>query len=196
MAVSAFLFDLDGTLWDSHPWFARLIAEHSDRDETRVLSQLRSRGRAAPLLRGAGITRAKFQALCTSVDGLTLYTDVAETLEALKGRGTAMAAVTNLPGWIANPMIRCLDLADLLSSVVTWECTTRHKPQPHPLLAAAEALGVRVSKRLWYIGDSASDGAAASRAGMSFAWAEWGYAPEQPPGTAATLHGFRDVLTL
>src|SRR5213592_730471 len=102
MALTAVLFDLDGTLWDSHPWFARLVAQESDGDETAALSALRSLHPAATMLRDAGVSEAGFRRLC-SRSSPELYSEVEEVVAGLVDRAVPTGAVTNLPRWLAEP---------------------------------------------------------------------------------------------
>lgn len=50
---------------------------------------------------------------------------------------------------------------------ITYEDTERHKPDPEPLLLAAERLGIN-PKEIVYIGDAEIDKTAAKAAGMKF----------------------------
>lgn len=51
--------------------------------------------------------------------------------------------------------------------------TTKHKPDPEPLLTCLERLGIQAEDAI-YIGDAPSDYLAAKRAGMDFGYARWG----------------------
>lgn len=51
--------------------------------------------------------------------------------------------------------------------------TTKHKPDPEPLLICLDRLGIRAEDAI-YIGDAPSDYLAAKRAGMDFGYARWG----------------------
>jgi len=57
------------------------------------------------------------------------------------------------------------DLRDYFKVSVTYEDTAKHKPDPEPLLLAAEKLGVKPDE-IVYVGDAASDVKAAKAAGM------------------------------
>ena len=60
---------------------------------------------------------------------------------------------------------RELPLAHLFETVVGGDETDRHKPDPEPLLLAAERLGVAAAETA-YVGDSPFDVRAAKAAGM------------------------------
>lgn len=196
MAARAVLFDLDGTLWDSHPWFAHLIARQGEQDEARILGELRSLRPAARLLRDAGIARQEFAALCRGPRRPQLYEGAEAVLHALVASRVARGAVTNLPRWLTEPMLGCLGLDQLFPVVVTYEDTRRRKPHPDPLLLALDALSVDAEPTTWYVGDSATDWQAANAAGMSFAWASWGYTPQPPDQSVHVLDGLSGVLAL
>jgi HAD superfamily hydrolase (TIGR01509 family) len=196
MAARAVLFDLDGTVWDSHPWLASLAANGNARRQDQLLAALRNRRPAATLLRDARIGRSAFAAAARGPHRAALYPEVVATLDALTDNGTALGAVTNLPGWMANAMLAGLGLDDYFASVVTYERTRRRKPNPEPLLLALDELALRPSRNSWYVGDTAGDGEAAAAAGLSFAWASWGYAHAAPPQTDVHLHAFDGLLAL
>jgi HAD superfamily hydrolase (TIGR01509 family) len=196
MAAEAVLFDLDGTVWDSHPWIAAIAGAGDAADTAALLAALRARRPAATLLRQAGISRGAFAEASRGKRRAALYAEAESTLVALRAQDIATAAVTNLPGWMANPMLDGLGLRALLQSVVTFERTRRRKPHPDPLLLALEELSVEASEAVWYVGDSASDGQAARAASVSFAWASWGYESAPPPLADKVLDHFAEALSL
>lgn len=167
MARVALLFDLDGTIWNCDEWYASLA---------RLQSGVAHGGaNAAVLLKSAGFTPARFRAQCRSDDPpIPLFPEVAETIGRLRELGAALGVATNLPDWMASPMLDAAGLSDHLSAVVTWGTTSRRKPHPDPLLAAMRQLGLSCHERHWYVGDSVADCQAAKAAGLSFAFAGWG----------------------
>jgi phosphoglycolate phosphatase-like HAD superfamily hydrolase len=68
------------------------------------------------------------------------------------------------------------DLLDEVEAVVGRDSVAGRKPDPGPLLAALEPLGVSPDRAL-FVGDSESDAVAADRAGMEFRYAG-GTAPD------------------
>src|SRR4051812_41857248 len=115
MAVRAVILDLDGTVWDSQPWFAELIATRTRRPVADVLKGVR-RGRPpiATMLDAAGISRAAFRRLCGDGNLCDLYPEAAKTLRALRDSRIPLGVVTNLPGWLALPMLARAELEGLV----------------------------------------------------------------------------------
>jgi phosphoglycolate phosphatase-like HAD superfamily hydrolase len=135
VARPALLFDLDGTVWDSHPWFAVIIGKDNEAARDVALNALRGRKPAATLLRRAGISKSQFARLSRGDVLVETYPTVIHTLEALGRARRPLGAVTNLPGWIANEMVDGLRMRRFFGSVVTYERTTLRKPHPDPLLS-------------------------------------------------------------
>ncbi len=173
--------DLDGTVWDSYTFYADAIADRDPAEHARALAQLRAAKPAATLLRSGGVTKARLRKICRSADAVPVYDGALPALRRLRGHGIPLGAVTNLPGWIALPLLACCGLDDMLQSVVTWERSRQRKPHPAPLALCCRELGVDIDERAWYVGDSAGSCHAALAAGMSFAWASWGTAPRSRP---------------
>jgi HAD superfamily hydrolase (TIGR01509 family) len=193
-APNAVLFDLDGTVWDSRPFFADAAAARTG-DRPGAVARLIAGVSAARVLRDAGVTKAGFRAIFSRAQP-QLYPAARKTLAALHDTGIPMGVATSLPGWLAEPMLAAIGLEEHFTVVVTYGDTKRRKPNPEPLLLCCERLGVKPSAETWYVGDAASDGAAACAAGLSFAWASWGYEAFEPPGVGRRLSRFSDVAGL
>jgi phosphoglycolate phosphatase len=107
-----------------------------------------------------------------------------------------MGIVTSLPGTYVEPMLTALGIADQFAVVIhAGNCLAR-KPSPTPLLMALARLGNAPSEGVWFVGDMATDGTAARRAGIEFAWASYGYLDDSPDAEAVVLTQFFDVLGL
>jgi phosphoglycolate phosphatase len=193
--ASAVILDLDGTVWDSHPFYAAVAGGSSAAERKRVLAQLKAGASAATLLKAAGVTTNSLRKLCARNGSLSFYTDALTTIAGLSEQGTPLGVVTNLPTWIVAPMLECHGLDEMLTSVVTWGRAARRKPHPDPLLLCCKELKVATDDDCWYVGDTDSDGLAAQRAGLSFGWASWGYGTAAP-ADSASLTGFADVAGL
>ncbi|MDP9454435.1 MAG: HAD family hydrolase [Actinomycetota bacterium] len=188
LAADAVVVDLDGTVWDSAPWYGAL-AEATGRQVPEGLT-------AARLLKAVGYTERTFARACANArPPLRLYPEVEYALEHLAQMEIALGAVTNLPRWMARPMLTVSGLASLLGTVIDYGATSRRKPQPDPLLEACRRIGCAPG-RTWYVGDHPDDATAAARANMPFAWASWGYTPTAPPTAQRLLESPSDIRTL
>jgi HAD superfamily hydrolase (TIGR01509 family) len=190
----AVLFDLDGTVWDSWPWYAQLLHARGagSIEAQRVL--LECGEPAAALLRGAGLSASAFKAACAS-EPPPLYGGIAEAIQRLGGAGVRLGAVTNLPKWLYAPMLAAHSESLTFETVIGWN-DARRKPRPDALELAMDRLGVEPAAEHWYVGDTASDAQATVAAGMSFAWARWGYGPARPDGTSKSLDRPRQAVAL
>jgi HAD superfamily hydrolase (TIGR01549 family) len=194
--ASAVILDLDGTVWDSHPYYAAAVGGSSAAKEKRVLADLKSAVSAATVLKNAGVSETGFRGFCTANVTLMLYAGALETIGKLFERETPLGAVTNLPAWMVDPILACKGLDGMLGSVVTFGRTARKKPWPDPLLLCCEELNVSADGDCWYVGDTEGDGEAARRAGLSFGWASWGYGEHAPAASDLTLSRFADIAGL
>lgn len=193
MAATALLFDLDGTIWDSYPCFVAALHGPLGLTSDRVLEILREGSNAVALARDCGLSNSRFSRLCRAATAeIRLYPDVRETLEDLHGQAMPLGVVTNLPGWLIEPILIDLKLVQFFDSMIY----AARKPGPRGISRALSLLGLRADENVFYVGDMPSDAQAASRAAVSFAWASYGYAADCPAGAAASLEKFSDVLSL
>ncbi len=193
MAQDAILVDLDGTVWDSYPWYSELLAATGRVSKTSALSELRSGASIVSLLRRCGVSDT---ALARHSPGPALFPGVATALEDLVKRKIPIGAVTNLPGRLVFPMLTRVGLREAFPTVVhAGNCRLR-KPHPGPLLMALRDLGVSPSTKSLYVGDMARDAEAAVSAGVAFAWASYGYGAACPARTTYVLQSFTDILDL
>jgi phosphoglycolate phosphatase-like HAD superfamily hydrolase len=155
---------------------------------------LRNGGNVARMLRDVGVREGNFpMALRRHHGALGLYAEVLDKIASSAFAGTPVGVVTSLPAWIWRPMISEAGIHDVATSIEGWSKGFSKATAIHRVLAA---LGVPGGGGVWYVGDMASDGAAAKSAGVSFAWASWGYAEEPPKQSGRELSSFADVLTL
>lgn len=196
MVARAFLFDLDGTLWDSLPWYALVLSEQGTMDIDQALAALTNGKPAATLLRSAGITQRRFKDLCTNgAIQAHPYPGVRRSLEKLMTSTRPLGIVTSLPGWMADPVLELLGISKYISVVVGYGATSRHKPHPEPLLQALRELGLYPMPDIWYVGDTEGDFVATRAAGLSFACALYGYGRVFTDADA-NLKSFTEVLAL
>jgi HAD superfamily hydrolase (TIGR01509 family) len=169
VAGCALIFDLDGTLWDSVPWYDNLAGPGTGQS-----------AHAARRLRAAGYTDARFASAAAEAPP-PLYPGIADALRAARRRRISLGVATNLPAWMVRPMLAAAGLSAAFAAIVDYGATRRHKPNPEPLLVCAARIGVPPA-RSFYVGDVETDALAALSAGMGFAWASWGYGSGSPAG--------------
>src|SRR5436190_1287048 len=101
---------------------------------------------------------------CAGIDGL---------LVRLKEEGRRLGIVTAKRRATVDLAFNVLPLRHLFETVVGGDETERHKPDPEPLLLAAERLNVAPAQCA-YVGDSPFDIRAAKAAGMHAIAVTWG----------------------
>lgn len=183
------LLDLDGTLLDTAPDMTRAVnalrAEHGLADLT--LAQVRphvSHGSNA-VVRTAfpGVPGDEFERLrarflqlyrgALDVD-TRLFEGFAQVLQVLDSRGVRWGVVTNKPGWLTAPLMQAFGLATRAACMISGDTLPVRKPDPLPLLTAAQQLGTDPAALL-YLGDALRDAQAAHAAGMLALGARYGY---------------------
>ncbi|HEX8281142.1 MAG TPA: HAD family phosphatase [Chthoniobacterales bacterium] len=182
-AIHAVLFDMDGVLADSEPWWneidAALLAEHGityrgeyHREVLGVSYPLavefykKAFGISAPtdeMMRRRGQIAAEFFA--TRV-GLFPY--VREVLEELRAMNLRLAVGTSSVSTSARPFLERHALTRFFDAIVTGDEVERGKPHPDIYLRAAKELGIAPAACL-VIEDALSGVAAAKAAHMRVA---------------------------
>lgn len=104
---------------------------------------------------------------------VTLVPGTREALDRLRDAGLTLGVVTSKGLPVASEGLNLFGLMPYFSTLVTYEDTTRHKPNPAPLLVAVERLGIDPARML-YIGDAVVDIQAGKAAGMRTAGVLWG----------------------
>jgi pyrophosphatase PpaX len=94
-------------------------------------------------------------------------------LERLHSGGYRLAVVTAKRRSTVELAFEHVPLGHLFEVVVGGDETERHKPDPEPLLLAAERMGIRPDEAA-YVGDSPFDIRAAKAAGMRSVAVTWG----------------------
>lgn len=193
MGAITLLFDLDGTLWDSQPWYAASLRAWSGLSAQKIVERLRGGENVVCLAREFGLSNSRFRSMCSqSIAELRLYPDVPEVLCCLSRQHVPMGVVTNLPKWLVEPSLRSLGMTRHFAAC---EYAAR-KPSPTGLLKALAGMHQEPGDRVFYVGDSPTDATAASRAGVSFAWASYGYAEERPSSASLVLDSCSDLLKI
>lgn len=178
------LFDLDGTLADTIPL---IVASYQHAFRT-VLGEEVEDGRARawigrPLL-GALLEESPEHGhaldvayrewnLANTAALIRRYEGVPELLEALTAAGATIAVATSKRRETARLALEGVGIDGLVEVAAGLDDTTRHKPDPEPLLHAAAALGADPSACV-YVGDATVDVLAARAAGMAAVAVTWG----------------------
>lgn len=185
----AVLFDLDGTLVDSAPDFIAVINRmRANRGrETMALADLRpvvSKGARAMLSAGFPDVEASERERWVQ-EFLDLYElelgqhgkpfeGVEAMLAALEANGSAWGIVTNKPEYLARKLMPLLGWESRCAVLIGGDTLPVRKPDPLPLLHAAQAIGVD-ARDCVYVGDDERDIIAARAAEMPSVVALWGY---------------------
>jgi AHBA synthesis associated protein len=176
MARDALLFDLDGTLADTHRWCAEALAGACTTTVDVIHSQITSRKPAIILAERLGVGRSRFLSACrAALPRLPLYPGAREALQQLHDRGRPLGLVTSQSPAVVRVIMEEPLLRKCFSSVVAAERGLRPKPAPDALLKALKQINVPPSRRVWYVGDHRNDQLTADAAGVRFAWASFGY---------------------
>ena len=188
------LIDVDGTLVDSVPDLAYCV----DTMMTELGRPVHGEA-AVRIWVGNGVERLVRRALVGALDGepdeadferaypifLDLYADntskrsclypgVREGIDLLQAAGYKLGCVTNKAAQFTEPLLRDLGVADAFSIIISGDTLPKKKPDPMPLLHAAEFFGVAPEVSLM-IGDSVSDVKAARAAGFQIVCMSYGY---------------------
>lgn len=193
MANRAFLFDLDGTLWRGHEWYGAVLADLTCLRTTSIMASLDAGGNIFRLSEQAGLSTNRLVTACHArIDLLTLYADVRSSLKELSEADHKLGVVTSLPKRLADPALSMLGLDQYFKAKIF----AARKPSPGPLLKALENLSEAADELHLYVGDTARDAQCASRAGISFAWASYGYGKMELTKPHRILRRFSDILKL
>lgn len=118
----------------------------------------------------------RYQAHYAEINGrhTRLYPDVERGLAALSQAGVKLACVTNKPHRFAVALLERHALARYFAVILGGDSVKRKKPDPQPMLAACDALGVAPGDAV-AIGDSENDALAGRAAGMATLTVPYGY---------------------
>jgi len=182
----AVLFDLDGTLIDSirlildsyHHTLAvhGLPAETDDHWLAGLGTPLWAQFAAyvhTPELMDAMVLTYREYNIAHHDTRVTVYPGVLDMIGAIRRAGITMGLVTSKTRVGAQRGLRLVGLDADMAVVVGADDVQRHKPDPAPVLHAAEALGVPVRESI-FVGDSRHDMLAGRAAGTATGGVLWG----------------------
>ena len=184
------LFDLDGTVWDSIPFYARLLEDMGGPPAATTCFDLQDGGNIVAAVE-RWTTRTRFKHACANrADELALYEGARETLQSLQSGGVALGAVTALPAWIAEPLVLGTGLDAVFRVVQT---ALGKKASGRSIRQALHQLGAHPTPTSYYVGDRDSDMQGARAAGLTSVWASYGYGT-RPPGADIEITSFSELL--
>lgn len=183
MSYRLAIFDFDGTLADSFPWFAnaleRVAAEFGlrpiDAEERQVLRGCHPREVLArlevPLWQVPPIARRMRQLKALDAHRLPLFPGTVELLRQLDRQGVVRAIASS----DSEANVRSTLGQDNAALIDHYACGASLFGKAAKLRQVVRRSGIQPSEAI-YIGDELRDGEAARSAGMAFAAVAWGYA--------------------
>ena len=183
MSYRLAIFDFDGTLADSFPWFQRvfgLVAEEFGlrkvgAEERQALRGCHPREALArlgvPLWQVPRIARRMRQLKSLEAHRLPLFPGVVELLRDLARRGVPRAIVSS----DAEANIRLTLGPDHAALIDHYACGAGLFGKPPKLRQVLRRCGMRPGEAL-YVGDELRDAEAARAVGIAFAAVSWGFA--------------------
>ncbi len=197
VSIRTVLFDLDGTLADTAPDLANALNQVLIEQGKPPLpySEIRpvvSHGGIALIRLGFGLEpehpgfdplRQRLLAIYRDAiaNETRLFAGMDTLLGTLEATGLNWGVVTNKPGWLTEPLLQALELADRAVTVVSGDTLDERKPHPAPMLYACRQAGSQANECL-YVGDAERDIQAGHNAGMKTLVALFGYiGPQDSP---------------
>lgn len=164
LRASVALFDLDRTLWDAESCYVDAAPSLALGGRT-TSEELRRVGLDEEAW--AEHVRSEAQSIHVFQQGTQLLADLAHG-------GVPMGVVTNLPAWVAKPMLEATKLSVYFTTLIcNGHPNCAPKPSGDLVRAALHALQVDPSDAVVLVGDSDEDAAAAADASIRFARVEW-----------------------
>ena len=183
--MTAFLFDLDGTLNDSVPLILRVAQlTYEDLGISRTREQI-MQTIGEPLvttgeaLFGPGngdIYRLAYHSrYVQEAEKMPIlpFPGILDMLDRLREKGAKLAVVTSKRRRLTRENLTTAELLPRLDAVVDAESTEEHKPHPAPALLALAELGAQPSEGV-FVGDSRFDLACGRNAGLVTVGVSWG----------------------
>ncbi|MBZ0293697.1 MAG: HAD-IA family hydrolase [Anaerolineae bacterium] len=203
--IKAVLFDVDGTLLDTHEFvyqaFEHTFRAHALHTLSRAsITNLMGKPletiyqQLAPALDShqLGETHRAFQE--THLHLSQPFPHVRSTLDTLARKGIRLAVTTTRSRRTSTGTLERAGIAACFEVIISAEDVTRHKPDPQPLWMALEKLGVTPAQAVM-VGDTLADVQAGKNAGTQTVGVTYGFAG---PAIAASQpdHVIDDIASL
>jgi pyrophosphatase PpaX len=207
----AILFDLDGTLLDTHELilgsfryaFANVLGEDKIPSDEKITSligiplddqlKILAPGHASVL---AKVYREHNNS--THDSKVKEFASMKTTLASLKEKELRMAVVTSKRRELAQRGLNIFDYSKYFEFLIGAEDSKEHKPNPEPLLIAASRMGLKAEQCV-YVGDSPYDMQAACSASMLAIGVLWGMFSKEhllEAGASRLLKEPKELLTI
>ena len=199
-AIKAVLFDLDGTLADTAPDLGYVMnrmraARGLPALPFAAMRPYTSLGARGLLGVGLDVTPGHPEYTALRDEFLDIYAanlcretrlfpGMAELLAELERRAVPWGVVTNKAERLTYPLLELLALRSRAACIIGGDTTGRIKPDPAPLLAASDRIGI-APQHCIYLGDDRRDMEAGRAAGMTVVVAKFGYLNGNDPETWA-----------
>jgi pyrophosphatase PpaX len=204
--LAAALFDFDGTLVDTTEMILQGMRHATSsvlgRDDFSREELLANVGQPLPRqmelfdAEKAGLLLASYRAHHEEHHDRLIaeFPGVEEALSRLRAAGVKVVVVTSKRRRSVEMALAKLPGLDLVvDRFVTMEDTTKHKPDPEPLLRGLELAGDVPKDRAVYVGDSPFDVQAAKAAGLTSVAVGWGAFSEETLRAAGPDHLVPDI---
>ena len=191
--IKTVLFDLDGTLIDTAPDMAAALDDLCREEDQLLLPFYKVRpvvsdGSVAlvKLAFGHDLEDDRLEHLKTRyleiyekniAQHSKLFEGTQSVLDHIEQQGLNWGVVTNKPGWLTEPLMQALGLAEHAACIVSGDTTENRKPHPEPMFHACQLAGSHAEECM-YVGDARRDIEAGNNAGMKTLIALYGYIGE------------------
>ena len=202
MSYRLAIFDFDGTLADSFPFFVSVFNQIADkhsfnRIQPEELDSLRKQG-AREIMSHIGMPRWKLPLVARTFMGLMkkhrgsiqLFEDIANTLSHLDEKGLILAVVSSNSRENVTQV-----LGSSCRHIQAFECGASIFGKASRLRRVMRKFCV-AKEEVIYIGDQPTDGEAASTAGIAFGAGAWGYGTYEAFQNLQSHAWFADVNEL
>ncbi len=179
---NTFIFDIDGTLIDTEVAVLEslqlVLQKHFGLEKTLADLEFSLGIPAAIIMQKLGVdpelgVKYWHEEIPPFWSSMHPYAEMTETIKSLKDAGESIAIVTSKTDIEFKNEVSRFELMDYFDLIVTSSMTTKHKPNPEPVLKALELLQADPTTSI-YFGDTAYDMESAHAAKIDFGLAGWG----------------------
>jgi phosphoglycolate phosphatase len=176
------IFDFDGTLADTFPWFAGVINKVAEKyhfkriepDEHETIRGFDARGvlkyLGVPVWKMPLIANYLRTLMTRDIQQIALFQGIEDLLHRLSELGATLAVVSSN----SHENIRHVLGAEMAALIAHYECGVSMFGKEAKLRKILKRSGVAPAEAI-YIGDEIRDSEAARKVGLAFGGASWGY---------------------